>query len=158
MLLVEDDADLAEFIRTGLEEEHWEVRVVHRGGAGLREAELHHFNILVLDVMLPDIDGFEITRRLRRQNINTPILLLTGRDSPEDVVRGLDAGADDYLTKPFLLRCCLLASAPGPASRSRVIEPGTALPICPWTKRRGRLSARGDVLRSPAPNTPFWSA
>lgn len=101
VLLVEDDSELAEFVRKGLEEEHCVVKVAHRGGSGLRAAELHEFDILVLDVMLPEIDGFEITRRLRQQHIRTPILLLTARDAPEDVVKGLDAGADDYLTKPF---------------------------------------------------------
>jgi len=101
VLLVEDDQELAEFVRKSLEEEHCMVRVAHRGGSGLNYAERHQFDIIVLDVMLPEIDGFEITRRLRLQHIRTPILLLTGRDAPQDVVRGLDAGADDYLTKPF---------------------------------------------------------
>lgn len=103
VLLVEDDQELAEFVRKSLEEEHCMVRVAHRGGSGLRYAERHQFDIIVLDVMLPEIDGFEITRRLRLQHIRTPILLLTGRDAPQDVVRGLDAGADDYLTKPFTM-------------------------------------------------------
>jgi DNA-binding response OmpR family regulator len=107
VLLVEDDQELAEFVRKSLEEEHCMVRVAYRGGSGLRDAELHQFDIIVLDVMLPEIDGFEITRRLRLQRFNTPILLLTGRDAPEDVVRGLDAGADDYLTKPFSIEILL---------------------------------------------------
>jgi len=67
----------------------------------LRAAELTAFDIIVLDVMLPFMDGLEVTRRLRREHIQTPILLLTARDAPEEIVRGLDSGADDYLTKPF---------------------------------------------------------
>jgi DNA-binding response OmpR family regulator len=101
VLLVEDDWELAEFVRKGLEEEGYVVQVCFDGSAGLKAAELTAFDIIVLDVMLPFLDGLEVTRRLRFQNIRTPILLLTARDAPEVVVRGLDAGADDYLTKPF---------------------------------------------------------
>ena len=101
ILLVEDDRDVADYIRRDLEEEGHAVSVCHDGAAGLRAAELAAFDIIVLDVMLPVMDGLEVTRRLRRGHVRTPILLLTARDAPEDVVRGLDAGADDYLTKPF---------------------------------------------------------
>jgi DNA-binding response OmpR family regulator len=101
VLLVEDDKDLAAFVRQGLEDESCVVKVCLDGGAGLRQAELHPFDIILLDVMLPGLNGFEVTKRLRMQKIRTPIVLLTARDAPEDVVKGLDAGADDYLTKPF---------------------------------------------------------
>ncbi len=101
VLLVEDDKDLAGFVRQGLEDESCIVKVSYDGGAGLRQAELHAFDIILLDVMLPVLNGFEVTKRLRMQNVRTPILLLTARDAPEDIVKGLDAGADDYLTKPF---------------------------------------------------------
>ena len=101
ILLVEDDRDVAEYIRRQLEEEGHAVSVCHDGAAGLRAAERSAFDIVVLDVMLPFMDGLEVTRRLRRQHVQTPILLLTARDAPEEIVRGLDSGADDYLTKPF---------------------------------------------------------
>ena len=101
ILLVEDDGDVAEYIRRELEEEGYSVSVCHDGAAGLRAAERTAFDIIVLDVMLPFIDGLEVTRRLRRESVQTPILLLTARDAPEEIVRGLDSGADDYLTKPF---------------------------------------------------------
>src|SRR5436305_5296728 len=101
VLLVEDDREVADYVRRELEEESFSVVVVHDGAAGLRLAESSAFDILVLDVMMPFMDGLQVTRNLRRQNILTPILLLTGRDAPEEVVRGLEAGADDYLTKPF---------------------------------------------------------
>lgn len=101
VLLVEDDKELAGFVRQGLEDEGCRVQVCHDGGTGLRQAELHAFDIVLLDVMLPVLTGFEVTRRLRLQKVRTPIVLLTARDAPEDIVKGLDAGADDYLTKPF---------------------------------------------------------
>jgi DNA-binding response OmpR family regulator len=101
VLLVEDDREVADYIRRELEEEEYAVSVCFDGTSGLRTAEQSNFDIIVLDIMLPFMDGLQVTRKLRRQNNETPILLLTARDSPEDVVRGLDAGADDYLTKPF---------------------------------------------------------
>lgn len=101
VLLVEDDKDLAGFVREGLEDESCIVKVCFDGGSGLRQAEMHAYDIILLDVMMPVLNGFEVTKRLRMQNVRTPILLLTARDAPEDIVKGLDAGADDYLTKPF---------------------------------------------------------
>ncbi|HEY3743209.1 MAG TPA: response regulator transcription factor [Bryobacteraceae bacterium] len=101
ILVVEDDKDVAGYIRRELEDEGNLVTVCHDGASGLRAAELTAFDIIILDVMLPFMDGLEVTRRLRSEKINTPILLLTARDAPEEIVRGLDSGADDYLTKPF---------------------------------------------------------
>ncbi len=101
VLVVDDDKELAGFVRQGLEDEGCIVTVCHDGGTGTRQAELHAFDIILLDVMMPVLNGFDVTRRLRLQKIRTPILLLTARDAPEDIVKGLDAGADDYLTKPF---------------------------------------------------------
>jgi len=101
VLLVEDDREVAAYVARGLEEEGNGVTVCFDGAQGLRAAQSTAFDVVVLDVMLPHLDGFEVTRRLRAGKIATPIVLLTGRDATEDVVRGLDAGADDYLTKPF---------------------------------------------------------
>jgi DNA-binding response OmpR family regulator len=101
VLLVDDDRDVADYVRRELEEESFDVVVAHDGATGLRLAESSAFDILVLDVMMPFMDGLQLTRSLRRQSIRTPILLLTGRDAPEEIVGGLEAGADDYLTKPF---------------------------------------------------------
>jgi two-component system response regulator MprA len=101
ILIVDDDQVLAEYIRKELEDDGHAVSVCHDGSSGLRAAELHAFDIMILDVMMPFVDGLEVSRRLRRGGIRTPILLLTARDSPEEIVRGLDSGADDYLTKPF---------------------------------------------------------
>ena len=101
LLLIEDDRVLAGYLKSGLEEEGYGVQTCFDGGSGLKAAENSAFDLIILDVMLPQIDGYDVTRRLRRQHVRTPILLLTARDAPEDVVKGLDSGADDYLTKPF---------------------------------------------------------
>src|SRR4029077_4076166 len=101
ILLVDDDVEVIEYVRKELEDEGHAVSACHDGAAALRLAELRPFDIVILDVMMPLLDGFDVTRRLRRLDIHTPILLLTARDAPEDVVQGLEAGADDYLTKPF---------------------------------------------------------
>jgi DNA-binding response OmpR family regulator len=101
ILFVEDDREVADYVSRGLEEENNSVTVSFDGVSALQTAQSSSFDIIVLDVMLPFLDGFEVTRRLRARSVTTPILLLTARDTPQDVVRGLDAGADDYLTKPF---------------------------------------------------------
>jgi DNA-binding response OmpR family regulator len=101
ILLVEDDREVAHYVGRGLEEEGNRITFCYDGAAALHVAQSAHFDIIVLDVMLPFLDGVEVTRRLRAATVATPILLLTARDSPQDIVRGLDAGADDYLTKPF---------------------------------------------------------
>lgn len=101
ILLVEDDHNVADYVRRGLEEENNDVAVCFDGATGLKAAQTTHFDVIVLDVMMPFVNGIEVTRRLRLERNSTPIVLLTGRDAPDDVVRGLDAGADDYLVKPF---------------------------------------------------------
>ncbi len=101
VLVVEDDKEFAASMQTGLEDEGCAVNLCFDGGTGLRQAEMHAYDILLLDVMLPVLDGFEVTKRLRLQGVRVPIVLLTGLDATKDVVQGLNAGADDYLTKPF---------------------------------------------------------
>ena len=101
ILLIEDDRELAGFVGQGLQDEGCKVTMAHDGGTGLRQAELHPFDLILLDVMLPTLNGLEVAKRLRLEKIRTPILLLTARDAAEDIIQGLDAGADDYLAKPF---------------------------------------------------------
>ena len=101
ILVVEDDSKMAELLKRGLSAEGHKVDIASDGIAGYEKANGHNFDAVVLDVMLPGIDGFAVARRLRAQGNKVPILMLTGRDAPKDVVRGLDLGADDYLTKPF---------------------------------------------------------
>jgi DNA-binding response OmpR family regulator len=101
ILLVEDDDKMAALLRKGLEEERHSVALAHSGPEGLHLGRSYRFDVIILDVMLPGLNGFEIVRRLRQASQRTPILLLTARDATEDVIKGLDVGADDYLTKPF---------------------------------------------------------
>lgn len=101
ILLAEDVGKVAEHVRQGLTAEGYSVDVAADGDEALWLAEIHPYDILVLDVMMPAKDGFTVVRQLRRKNINTPVLFLTSRAEVEDRVRGLDAGGDDYLTKPF---------------------------------------------------------
>ena len=101
VLIVEDERKLAELIARGLREEGNAVDVVGNGEEAASLARLAGFDAIVLDVMLPGLDGFAVCRRLRARGVWTPILMLTARDAIEDRVAGLDAGADDYLAKPF---------------------------------------------------------
>jgi two-component system copper resistance phosphate regulon response regulator CusR len=101
ILVVEDNRKVASFIDRGLREEGYAVDVAHDGSDGALKAAVYDYDLLVLDVMLPEKSGYEIVRALRQEGKRVPVLLLTARDSTEDVVRGLDAGADDYVTKPF---------------------------------------------------------
>src|SRR5438094_9852966 len=101
ILLVEDDEKMARLLRRGLEEERHAVHVADDGAEGLRLSRTYAFDVIILDVMLPGLNGFGVARRLRKTNTRTPILMLTARDAVGDVVRGLNVGADDYLTKPF---------------------------------------------------------
>jgi len=101
ILLVEDDARIAAFIAQGLEESGYTVAVARDGEEGFLDGRLNDYDLIVLDVMLPKLDGFEVARQLRAARKATPILMLTARDSEQDKIQGLDIGADDYLTKPF---------------------------------------------------------
>ena len=101
ILVVEDSPKMASLLRRGLTEEGYAVDVVSNGVDAVWLATEQSFDAIVLDVVLPDIDGFEVCRRLRRSDRWAPLLMLTARDDVSDRVRGLDAGADDYLTKPF---------------------------------------------------------
>ena len=103
ILVVEDDRKVASFLAKGLREEGYLVDVANDGDEGLLKARLHEYDLLLLDVMLPGASGLETVRDLRARESMVPILLLSARDSREDIVLGLDAGADDYLTKPFAL-------------------------------------------------------
>jgi DNA-binding response OmpR family regulator len=101
VLVVEDERRMAELLRQGLEEEGHSVVLAGNGRDGLAMAESHPFDAIVLDVMLPGMDGFSVARKLRAARNQTPILMLTARDATEDLVAGLNLGADDYLVKPF---------------------------------------------------------
>jgi DNA-binding response OmpR family regulator len=127
ILIVEDDRRLARQLKKGLDEQGHSATLAFDGIAGMEAAQLSEFDVLVLDVMLPGLDGLAIVRRLRYNRIGTPILLLTARDTPDDVIAGLDAGADDYLTKPFSFR--ILVARLRALSRRKQVDPHTLLRI-----------------------------
>jgi len=101
VLVVEDDRKVAGFIEMGLKEEGYLVDIAPDGDAATILAHVNDYDIILLDVVLPKKNGFQVATELRREGRSTPILMLTSRDAVEDIVRGLDAGADDYLAKPF---------------------------------------------------------
>jgi two-component system OmpR family response regulator len=155
VLVVEDDARMAAAIRRGLRYEGVVVDIAAGGEEALRLVGATDYDAVLLDVMLPDLDGFETCRRLRAQGAWLPVIMLTARDAVEDRVRGLDGGADDYLTKPFslaelLARIRALARR-GPVERPAVLEVGD-LRLDPATRevwrgeRQIELSAREFAL------------
>lgn len=101
VLIVEDDIRLAQALGQILEENHYQVDLVHDGDQGLAYAESGSYDVIILDVMLPRKSGLEVVAELRRANVATPVLMLTARTTVQDKISGLDSGADDYMTKPF---------------------------------------------------------
>lgn len=101
ILVVEDDAEMASALVRGLQEELLDVQLAQSGRGALKLADDCSFDVILLDVMLPDQSGFDVVQQLRQRRQDTPVLMLTARDALPDIVHGLDAGADDYLTKPF---------------------------------------------------------
>ena len=101
LLIVEDEKRMVELLRKGLEEEGHTVVCAVDGLEGWDLCRSYSFDMIILDIMMPKLDGYELAKRLRADKIPTPILMLTAKDSVQDIVRGLDLGADDYLTKPF---------------------------------------------------------
>lgn len=125
LLVVEDDRKVAGFIQMGLREEGYAVDVARDGEEASALAHLTDYDVIILDVMLPKKNGLQVATELRREGRVSPILMLTARDATEDVVRGLDAGADDYLAKPFrfdelLARVRALTRRGGPAGLERL--------------------------------------
>ncbi len=101
ILLAEDDLRLARAVRRVFEEESHSVETIGDGPSALRKASGGEFDVLVLDVMLPELDGFDVCKRMRESGVQTPVLMLTARTAVQDRVKGLDCGADDYMVKPF---------------------------------------------------------
>jgi DNA-binding response OmpR family regulator len=101
ILVVEDEHRIANAVRQGLEQEAYAVDVCYDGDEGYRSATTEEYDLILLDVMMPGMDGIALCQKLRDESIHIPVLLLTAKDQPQDIVRGLDAGADDYLAKPF---------------------------------------------------------
>jgi DNA-binding response OmpR family regulator len=177
ILIVEDNRNLAHGLRTNLEFEGHRAEIAFDGDAGLRRARSGEHDIVVLDLMLPELDGFRVLETLRREGHSVPVLVLTARGDEADKVRGLEGGADDYVTKPFALRELLARvaallrrsarardSAPAPVRFGDVeLDPGVrevrrrGVPVAlrpkeydllhALARREGRLAERGELLR-----------
>jgi DNA-binding response OmpR family regulator len=128
ILVVEDDVRMAALLERGLRGEGHRVFVASDGRQGLDFAKVRAYDVILLDVLLPAINGFEVAKRLRQSGNRTPILILTAKDTPRDAVQGLDAGADDYVTKPFafeeLLARIRAVARRGPISKGVLLEVG----------------------------------
>lgn len=145
LLIVEDDRAVVEALKEGLEDESYAVDVAYDGDEGLRTALADDYDVIILDVMMPEMNGYEVCQELRRQGNTTPILMLTARDQDKDVVQGLDTGADDYLAKPFsfeilLARLRALLRRPG-EKQDEVLQVGD-LTLDPASKRVERRQTR----------------
>ncbi|NOX89089.1 MAG: response regulator transcription factor [Calditrichaeota bacterium] len=132
ILIIEDDPVITEFLQTGLKYEGYKVSVSNSGKDGLDMLRQDTFNLVILDIMLPDIDGFDVCRRIRNRGLNIPILMLTVKKEVSDRVKGLDSGADDYLTKPFsfdelLARIRALLRRIGKIRENKKIQAGSIL-------------------------------
>src|ERR1700745_1834420 len=101
LLIVEDEVRMADLLRKGLTEEGHTVTGASDGAEGLALGRDYEFDVIILDVMMPKLSGYDLAKRLRSQRVQTPILMLTAKDSVPDIIHGLDLGADDYMTKPF---------------------------------------------------------
>ena len=101
LLIVEDEKQMADLLRKGLTEEGHTAVCSYDGADGLAMAKSYQFDVIILDVMMPKLNGYELAKRLRAEKVRTPVLMLTAKDSVPDIVRGLDVGVDDYMTKPF---------------------------------------------------------
>ena len=128
ILLVEDEPKVSGFVQRGLAAEHYAVDVVPDGREGLEMAQTYSYDLIILDLMLPRMDGSQVLQRIRRNDTYVPVLVLTARDAVEDKVQLFESGADDYLTKPFafaelLVRCKALLRR-GPVNRSNTLTVG----------------------------------
>lgn len=157
VLIVEDEKRLAQALGQIMEEQHYQVDIVYDGADGLDYALSGQYDIVILDVMLPKKDGFEVVHELREQKISTPVLMLTARDDISDKVQGLDYGADDYMTKPFdigelLARVRALTRRQGEVIGEQLAAGDLVLDTPTRSLRRGEKSVRlgfkeFDVLR-----------
>src|SRR5215470_3448297 len=143
VLVIEDDKRIANILKKGLLEDGHQVELSHRGDEGRDLVTSDHFDVVVLDIMLPGVDGFSILKHARTAKRSIPILMLTAKDSMIDVVQGLDLGADDYLTKPFQLEV-FLARVRAVGRRGQIPQhPGLSIGDL-TLDRNSRMLVRGD--------------
>jgi DNA-binding response OmpR family regulator len=137
VLVIEDEPTIHEFLRVGLSYEHHQVEVAEDGPTGLALARQHYPDLIILDLMLPGMDGLEVCRQLREAGVDTPIIMLTARKEVPDRVAGLNVGADDYLTKPFSFDELL--------ARMRAVLRRRGVPTEPPVYRAGDLALQPDT-------------
>jgi len=153
LLIVEDEKRMLELLRKGLEEEGHTVVCAADGIEGQEMSRSYDFDMIILDIMMPRLDGYELTKRLRADNISTPILMLTAKDSVQEIVHGLDLGADDYLTKPFSFNELLARLR---AVRRRVLLPqSTSLQVDDLLLDRATREVSRGGVRSPLTPTEY---
>lgn len=145
LLLVEDDPRIARFVARGLQEQSYAVDVVAEGNAAIYQAEINDYDLVILDVMIPGKDGFATCRAIRAQGKRMPILMLTARDAVDDRIKGLDSGADDYLTKPFefgelLARLRALLRRPNELRPAQIVVGDLSVDTASQTAKRGGRS------------------
>jgi len=145
ILIVEDEKKIASFVKRGLKEEGYAVDVAYDGEKGLNLAESNSYDLIILDIMLPQKDGLTVCKSLRKVKVTTPVLMLTAKDTVEDKVNGLDSGADDYLIKPFAFEE-LLARVRALLRRGRPLSPEKLMvadlildPVTHQVKRGGKI-------------------
>ncbi|MCC8100764.1 MAG: response regulator transcription factor [Clostridiales bacterium] len=153
LLLVEDERRMAEAVAEVLRQENYDVDVCYDGESGLDAILSEVYDAVILDVMLPKLDGLSVIHQVRRENVRTPVLMLTAKSELEDKVKGLDAGADDYLTKPFMVeellarvRALCRRNMPAADGKLRVgdltLDSGTAILSCTLTGQGIRLGEK----------------
>ncbi|MFI5097436.1 MAG: response regulator transcription factor, partial [Candidatus Acidiferrales bacterium] len=145
LLLVEDDPRIARFVAKGLQEQSYAVDVVANGHGAVYQVEINDYDVVILDVMIPGLDGFATCRAIRSVGKRMPILMLTARDGVEDRIHGLDSGADDYLTKPFefgelLARLRALLRRPTELRPPQIVVGDLVLDSASQTAKRGARS------------------
>jgi DNA-binding response OmpR family regulator len=151
VLIVEDEKRMVELLRKGLTEEGHTVSCASDGRGGWELAANHEFDVIILDIMMQKMDGYQLARQLRSENIGTPVLMLTAKDTVQDIVQGLDVGADDYMTKPFsfneLLARLRAVKRRGSMPRPVQFEVGD-LRIDPATREVSRDGSRISLTRT----------
>lgn len=154
ILLVEDEHNVAAFIKKGLEEEGYSVEVAHSAESGREKLTKSQFDVLILDVILPGISGLELCKQLRKEGFQTPILMLTALSSTENVVQGLDNGADDYLAKPFKFKE-LLARVNALARRTQKFQNDQLLTVGLLQLDRDTKTANRDSIEIKLTSTEY---
>ena len=146
ILVVEDDKGTARFIQKGLSEEGFITDVVSGGEEGMFMATTEIYDLIIMDVMLPEINGFEVLKGIRQKGVSTPVLFLTAKDEKEDIIHGLNLGADDYLVKPFAF-AELLARIRAVLRRGQIGDPTQKLIVGDLVLDRvGRQARRKDTV------------